>query len=183
MDFADRILNPESWFTQSWQMFEAASVLWENLLRRDPVLSERDSQRQAGSLKGALLLLGLSAENALKGAYVCKNAPDLSSEKLRSRHFHDRAHDLNEVASRLELSLDEDQVGLLTRLTTSIQWSSKYRAPLKKSDLDELTQSLAMRSTDLDAIEALIEDLQRRSGYSETLGWPESVNKQRQADE
>ncbi len=172
MDYFERVLNPENWFAQSWQMFEAASVLWESLLKKEPILSERDTQRQSGSLKGALLLLGLAAENALKGAYVYKNAPDLSKERLSAKHFHEKAHDLNDVASRLGLSLKPEHSVLLERLSSSVQWSSKYKAPLKKSDLDELIHGVKMGSTDLDAIENLIEDLQRQSGYSEEKGWP-----------
>jgi hypothetical protein len=180
MEFSERILKPESWFNQSWQMFEAALVLWEHLLERNAIFSERDTHRQVGSLKGALLLLGLSAENALKGTYVYEHVPDLSRDRLNPAHFHEKAHDLNEVASKLELSLEVGQVELLARLTTSIQWSSKYRAPLKKADLRELTMGMPLRSTDFDDVENLIESLQKRAGYNEEFGWTEPVNNAKQ---
>lgn len=171
MEFSNRVLNPESWFKQSWEMFEAANVLWIYLMERNPTYSERDSQRDVGSLKGALLLLGLSVENALKGAYVYLNKPDISDGRLSPRHFHDAPHDLNDIAGKLGLSLDANQCLLLTRLTMCIQWASKYKAPLKKSDLDEMKSKVMLKSSDLGDIEEFIDALQNQSGYSKSSGW------------
>lgn len=66
-------------------------------------------------MKGAMLLLGLAAENALKGAFVYRSQPELSRDRLDPKHFHDRAHDLNDSAKKLSLELTETQEELLKR--------------------------------------------------------------------
>ncbi len=66
-------------------------------------------------MKGAMLLLGLAAENALKGALVHKSKPDLSRDRLDPRHFHEKAHDLNAIAKKLNLRLTDKQIELLNQ--------------------------------------------------------------------
>lgn len=173
MKFETRVLIPEHWFSQSWEMFEASAILWSTLLERDPVVSERDNRRNIGAMKGALLLLGLAVENALKGVYVHKEKPDISRDKLSSKHFHEQPHDLIDIANRLNLSLTTEHKNLLERLTRCVQWQSKYRAPLKKVDLDRAEGDLTLSSTDFDKVEKMIEELQGQSGYDESTGWPD----------
>lgn len=59
-------------------MPEATRGLYEILASSSPILSEQDNYRRVETMKGAMLLLGLAAENALKGAIVSRPKPDLS---------------------------------------------------------------------------------------------------------
>ncbi|KKL95618.1 hypothetical protein LCGC14_1852740 [marine sediment metagenome] len=82
IEFEEGVTSSESWFRQSWEMYEASKALYGVLAGDDPTQSERDNHRQVGALKGAMLLLGLSAENALKGAFVYR-----SKEGLKYRPY------------------------------------------------------------------------------------------------
>jgi len=172
IDFEEGIFNPENWFKQSWEMFEASKILCKPLTARHPIQSEQDNYRRVGSMKGAMLLLGLSAENALKGAFVYKSPPDLVKARLNPKHFHEVAHDLTDLAKRLELNLSKIQVSLLERLTISVQWASKYQTPLKKSEHERATGKIKLKyPSDYKLVEELIRDLQKASGFDEVNGW------------
>jgi hypothetical protein len=136
IEFEEGVTSSESWFRQSWDMYEASKALYGVLSGDDSIQSERDNHRQVGALKGAMLLLGLSAENALKGAFVCRSKSDISGDRLNSKHFHDVAHDLSDIARKLGLELSETHMALLQRLTIFVQWASKYQTALRKTDHD-----------------------------------------------
>lgn len=172
LEFEEGVSNPENWFRQSWQMFEASKYLYEILSDSERIRSENDNYRQVGAMKGAMLLLGLSAENALKGAFVYQSNPDISNGQLFSKHFHDTAHDLTEVARRLNLELTDVQSDLLERLTIFVRWASKYQVPLKKSELQRASGKIKlMHPSDYKNVENLISGLQIKSGFDETHSW------------
>lgn len=144
IEFEESVSTPENWFRQSWQMFEASKSLYKVFSDREQIRSEKDNYRQVGAMKGAMLLLGLSAENALKGAFVYQSKPDTSKDRLNPKHFHDTAHDLTDVARRLNLELTDVQLELLARLTIFVQWASKYQAPLRKSELQQASGKIKL---------------------------------------
>jgi len=173
IEFEEGVTSSESWFRQSWEMYEASKALYGVLAGDDPTQSERDNHRQVGALKGAMLLLGLSAENALKGAFVYRSKPDISRDRLNPKHFHDVAHDLSDIARKLGLELSETHMALLQRLTIFVQWASKYQTALRKTDHDRAAGKIKLvYPSDFDLVEKLISDLQSRSGYAEGSGWP-----------
>lgn len=173
IEFEESVSTPESWFRQSWEMYEASKALYEVFSDREPIQSEHDNYRRVGAMKGAMLLLGLSAENALKGAYVFQSKPDLSKDRLDPKHFHKIAHDLSDVARKLDLDLTESQRDLLERLTMFVQWASKYQAPLRKSEHEKASGKMKLvYPSDYELVEDLISDLRNDSGFDETYGWP-----------
>ena len=173
IEFEEGVSNPENWFRQSWQMFEASKSLYEVFSGREKIRSEMDNHRQIGAMKGAMLFLGLSAENALKGAFVYTSKPDTLRDRLNPKHFHDNAHDLTDVARKLDLELTDAQLDLLERLTIFVQWASKYQAPLRKSELQKATGRIKLvYPSDYTDVENLILGLQVKSGFDETHGWP-----------
>ncbi|MCH8479789.1 MAG: hypothetical protein LAT56_17890 [Wenzhouxiangella sp.] len=172
IEFEEGVSTPESWFRQSWEMFEASKALYSVVSDREPIRSEEDNYRRVGAMKGAMLLLGLSAENALKGALVSKSEPDLSKDRLDPRHFHNAAHDLSDVARKLDLDLTESQRDLLERLTIFVQWASKYQAPLRKSEHEKARGRMKLvYPSDYSLVEILISDLRNNSGFDEIHGW------------
>ncbi|MCD2449973.1 hypothetical protein GO003_006185 [Methylicorpusculum oleiharenae] len=173
IEFEEGVSTPENWFRQSWQMFEASKSLYEVFSDREQIRSEKDNYRHVGAMKGAMLLLGFSAENALKGAFVYKAKPDTSKDRLDPTQFHDTAHDLTDVARRRNLELTDVQLELLDRLTIFVQWASKYQAPLRKSELQRASGKIKlMYPSDYTNVEKLISSLQIKSGFDETHGWP-----------
>lgn len=172
IEFNERVLTPANWFRQSWQMFEASKSLYDVFARQEQIQTEKDNDRHVGAMKGAMLLLGLSAENALKGAFVYRSRPDISGDKLSPKHFHNNSHDLIEVAQKLSLELSDAQFDLLERLTIFVQWASKYQAPLKKSELLQAKKKLKLvYPSDYKSLEDLIHVLQANSGFDEMHGW------------
>ncbi len=124
-------------------------------------------------MKGAMLFLGLAVENALKGAVVHKAKPDLRNGKLSPKHFHEYAHDLKDVADKLELDLSDIPSDYLDRLSMFVQWASKYKTPLRRVDYDMSQGKIKMQvPSDFDRAKILIGRLQAFSGYSEENGWP-----------
>ncbi|ASU24234.1 hypothetical protein CCZ37_17405 [Vibrio qinghaiensis] len=174
IEFKEGVSTPENWFRQAWQMFEASKSLYEVFSVREMNTSEKDNYRHVGAMKGAMLLLGLAAENALKGALIYKHKPDTSNDRLYPNHFHKNAHDLTDVADKLHLELSEPQLELLGRLTIFVQWASKYHVPLKKSELERASGKIKLvYPSDYADVENLILRLQIESGYDETYGWPQ----------
>ncbi len=173
IEFEEGVSTPENWFRQAWQMFEASKSLCEAFSGREPIRNEKDNYRRVGAMKGAMLLLGLAAENALKGAFVYRSKPDISKDRLHPTHFHTNAHDLTEVARKLNFELSVAQFDLLERLTIFVQWASKYQAPLRKSELQRANGKIKLvYPSDYVDVESLILSLQKKSGYDEIHGWP-----------
>lgn len=173
ISFNEVIETPEIWFQQAWEMFEASSVTYDSFLSCKSQKTDSDRQRKLGLMKGVMLFLGLAVENALKGAVVYKAKPDLRNGKLSPKHFHEYAHDLKDVAGKLDVDLSDIPNDYLDRLSMFVQWASKYKAPLRLRDYDDSQGNIKMQvPTDFDSAKVLINRLQVYSGYSEENGWP-----------
>lgn len=160
-------------FKQSWEMFEASKANYKLFSEIKRVTSERENHLDVGLMKSTMLLLGLSVENALKGALVYKSKPDLLNLKLNPQHFHKQAHDLNDVAKRLNLGLCDKEEMLLDRLSMFVQWASKYQAPLRQIEYEQTKNEIKLQyPSDFEIAEKLLNTLQLQSGYSIEKGWP-----------
>jgi hypothetical protein len=124
-------------------------------------------------MKGAMLFIGLAVENALEGAVVYKNSPNLRNGKLNPKDFHKYAHDLKDVANKLDLELSLISDGYLIRLSMFVQWASRYKAPLRQVEYYKSQGELKMHHpSDFDQARQLIETLQELSDYSQENSWP-----------
>lgn len=170
--FKDNVENPEPWFRQAWQMFEASKVTFESFRNTNPPLCERGLHRKNGLMDATKLCLALALENAFKGAYVYKEKPDLSGKKLNSRHFHKEAHDLVDLAKGIGIDLTADDEVFLKRLSSFIKWAARYSAPLKEVVFNDFKGEHKLTFPhDFNYVETLIENLQCQSGYSQKSGW------------
>lgn len=172
IDFEEAVSNPESWFRQSWEMFHASKALYEMFQAGGAVRDEEYNYRRVGSLKGALLLLGFSVENALKGAHVFRVKPNLSRGRMDPKDFSEHSHHLLQIANNVDLHLTDPQIDLLERLTHYIQWSSRYQAPLRKSEHENPQARIRLKPADYHLALTLILELQSQSGYGIECGWP-----------
>ena len=171
--FKETVEVPEAWFRQAWQMFEASKVNFDAFRDCNVLKTDRDMHRKNGLMDAAKLCLSLALENAFKGAYVYLSKPDLSGNKLNTKHFHKKAHDLVDLADRLELRLLDSERIFLKRLTSFIVWAARYNAPLTENVFKDFEgEHKITYPHDFDYVEKLIENLQRQSGYSEENGWP-----------
>jgi len=172
INFEDGISEPENWFRQAWEMYEASKTVYQALADQERPRTEQDNYRRVGLMKGAMLMLGLSAENALKGALVFQSKPDVSKGKMSSGHFHEKPHDLIEVAEKLDLDLTGKQKDLLVRLTLFVQWASKYQVPLREYEYINAQGKLTLTyPSDYAMVEELILALQRNCGFNGESGW------------
>lgn len=175
LTFAETVSTPEHWFRQAWQMLEASQVLVEQVTKSKIVNSEKDLFRKVGSLKGAMLLLALSIENALKGLHVHISEPDLSSGKLNVRQFVDNGnpHDLNAIVRKLQYPISQGEEELLSRLTVFLIWAAKYQAPLKEIEHESAAKAKRLNfPNDVALAQELIKKLQGQAGFDPGNGWP-----------
>jgi len=171
--FKETVESPEAWFRQAWQMLEASKVNFDAFNDCKVLRTDRDMHRKNGLMDAAKLCLSLALENAFKGAYVYLSKPDLSDNKLNTKHFHEKAHDLVDLADRLGLFLSDGERILLRRLTSFIVWAARYNAPLTERAFKDFDgEHKITYPHDFDYVEKLIESLQRQSGYSDERGWP-----------
>ncbi len=96
--------DPREWLRQSFQMLEAARALYEKFQwareqsKRGPHSECVDASQHVGYFKGALLLLGFSAENALKALIVHQAHSRQSEGHLSLVIFGSDPHDLNKLS-------------------------------------------------------------------------------------
>ena len=165
--------TPEAWFRKAWQMYEASIINFHAFKELGSVATERELHRKNGLMDATKLCLALSLENAFKGALVYYSKPDLSRNKLDSRHFHKKAHDLADLAERLKLELTTEELQLLARFSNFIVWAARYNAPLTENTYIEFDgENKITFPSDFSFVESLIIKLQGQSGYSNESGWP-----------
>ncbi|MGO2232428.1 hypothetical protein B6N13_04460 [Marinomonas sp. UCMA 3892] len=154
-------------------MFEASVVTYDSFQSYSSQQTDKDRQRSVGLMKGAMLFLALAVENALKGAYVHIEKPEVKNGKVNSKHFHKHSHDLKDVAMKLDLNLTDDLKLYLDRLSMFIQWASRYKAPLREIDYIQSRGQIRLKHpSDFENAKNLINVLQQQSGYVEGRGWP-----------
>jgi len=171
--FRETVENPEHWFRQAWEMFEASKATFDSFRAMKTTLDERSLHRKNGLMDATKLCLALALENAFKGAYVHKEKPDLAGSKLSPKHFHKEAHDLVDLAKRIGIVLKIDDEKFLKRLSSFIKWAARYSAPLTESAFEDFQGEHRLSYPhDFIFVERLINKLQLQSGYSEESGWP-----------
>ena len=171
-EFESKISSPEAWFHQAWEMFEASKVNFEMFAAQKSQATNSERQRKLGLMKGSMLLLGLAIENALKGALVHKTPPKLKNGYLSAnKYFHNKAHNLLEVATKLDLELSSNEEKFLERLSTHIQWASRYKTPLNESAYISAIGNLQNSQSDFQFGREFIEKLQNKSGFCSKNGW------------
>ena len=171
-EFESKISSPEAWFHQAWEMFEASKVNFEMFAAQKSQATDSERQRKLGLMKGSMLLLGLAIENALKGALVHKTPPELKNGRLSARKFfHKEAHNLIEVTAKLDLELSTREEDVLERLSTHIQWASRYKTPLDECAYISSIGNLQSCESYFQFGQEFIEKLQNISGFCPKNGW------------
>jgi hypothetical protein len=176
--FNETVESPEIWFQKAWEMFEASKINFEAFKNHNSMSTDRDRHRKNGLMSAAKLCLSLAIENGLKGAYVYKLKPEFSKNKYSEnkfspKHFHERSHDLGDLAYKLGIELSQDDNVLLKRFSSFIIWAAKYKSPLSEEEFTKFQgENILSYPKDFEFVEHLLEVLQLQSGYSIENGWP-----------
>lgn len=168
-EFKDRIQNPEIWFHQAWEMFEASKAIYDNF-NQLKIRSMQDNYRHIGLMKASMMTLGYALENALKGAYVFRYKPKIENGIFKTNFFPGNNHDLPKIAKELELNIEDTD--LFERMHRFIVWSTKYKAPKYENDFKVSKGMNYLKESDFSEAKSYIELLQTNSGYSGEAGWP-----------
>lgn len=131
--YALKLLDPLQWVEQGLGLFYAAESLRDRLMS---ILDDPPADRRVetlGLVNGAMLLLGLSLENAIKGVYIALNPKVVTSDGVDKTSWGgDGGHGIRELAhSVTAVSAAENE--LLNRLQEHIVWAGRYPIPNKSS--------------------------------------------------
>lgn len=136
MNFEKSFLDEQAWLRQADQFLDAACVLAEGFAVPRPALplTETELTRRVACLKGTLLLLAVSVENALKAIRVAQGAVIITNGKVQANSFGagNKGHGLVQLAEVVGLDASDQEKVLLERLTTIATWAGKYQQPLSE---------------------------------------------------
>jgi hypothetical protein len=125
--------DPHVWLEYALSLMYSAEVLRDHLLSRMEVPPGLRRVETLGLVHSTMLLLGLAAENLIKGVYVAQNPCIVTREKLdRSLWTSDGGHGLKDFARSL-LKLEPEEVERLGRLQEHLVWAGRYPIPTKSS--------------------------------------------------
>lgn len=175
MEFEIQINNPEFWFAKSDQMFEASKILFAELKKRTRIREVSDNDRKVGAHNGSLFFLGIAIENAIKGFIAHKGKMKIRNNKLiASESFKGaKPHDLYELADKLSIEINSQEIELLKRLSVYTIWAGKYGTPINKNDFITSIGQHYQTESDYKIAADMIKRLRLNSGFNEESGWPE----------
>lgn len=162
--------DPHEWLRQAYQMLEAARVLYEKLQwareqsKRGPHSECLDTSQRVGYFKGALLLVGFSAENALKALIVHQAHSRQSEGQLSLAIFGPDPHDLTKLCDIAGFELRPFENQLLQRLSTVIKWAGRYRLPKNEAQFEDAKRADPLQlsyPSDLEIIESVLNQVQQ----------------------
>lgn len=139
MEFEPAVTDPSSWIRQARHLFAAADGLRECFaqLYSDGLPTTQDQLiLRSGYLKGCLILLAGSIENAFKAVIVSQSNGLVVNGVVDKKKLEGggTGHDLSQLAKTIGLELSREERRLLQRLTTIGKWAGKYQHPLKESE-------------------------------------------------
>lgn len=163
----------ESWFRNARHLHAAAVQLVEGIpeLKEGPIDDFR-----IGALKGSLLLLGFSAENALKGAIVAENALSIKNGRIEIELLFGNGaeqHNLVALHEKTGKNFPSADLTLLVKLTAIIRWAGRYPAPIKGVDFQsasKLNPRNLIVPIDIEQVLQLIEDCEGAARTGKTNG-------------
>jgi hypothetical protein len=158
--------EPRVWHEQAEGLLHCAVVLCDHLIARHDVPPTDRRVETNGLVNSIMLLLGLSIENAVKGAYIARHPELVTREKLNQSLWNgDGGHALRLFAARL-IQLTVREADLLDRLQEHVVWAGRYPIPLKANRFYRTREPVNRRTfhmADIDLARSLIYRLQRVS--------------------
>jgi hypothetical protein len=139
--------TPEELFATLFQRAAAEPLAWrltaESLVRAARILLPSIEERVRATLAGEplsgeppstgayMLLIGLAAENLVKGILVARHDGPTSAGMLAKDL---KSHQLLDLLNRAGVRLDDDQSYLVQRLEVFVVWAGRYPVPGKLDD-------------------------------------------------
>ena len=163
MAFDQSFLDEQAWLRQAEQFFDAASVLAPSFASPRPhrPLTEPEVSRRVACLKGTLLLLAVSVENALKAVKIARGEVIIEKGRVLKASLGGgkSGHDLVKLAEEARLDTSNEEATLLKRLTSVAVWAGKYQQPLSEVEYNaaETANPRTVRyPTDIELVRSLL---------------------------
>lgn len=162
--------DPREWLRQAHQMLEAARALYEKFQwareqsKRGSYSECIDASQHVGYFKGALLLIGFAAENALKALIVHQAHSRTNESQLSLSIFGRDPHDLTKLCDIASLELQPFENQLLVRLSTVIKWAGRYRLPRTEAQFEDAKRADPLQlsyPSDLEMIESILDQVRQ----------------------
>ncbi|HET6325753.1 MAG TPA: hypothetical protein VFG04_13830 [Planctomycetaceae bacterium] len=161
--FANAADRPNTWFVKGCQLKAAAD-------RCDWI-----GGTGIGDLHWVYtMLLGMAIESLLKAAIVLHHGSQLKREPNRAVNLERSflIHDLDALAKRIEtqdFTLSKDELELLNRLTSFIEWCGRYPVPRGDNDMMAVGTSSIERGRILAFYDRLLNDLRKHKAVLNEL--------------
>lgn len=126
--------HPGIWALQAWELREAGDALWRTRAENYGKRPGTDTPWTIGFSRVALMLAGMSLENALKAVRIC-SLDGWPIDDAGFRQIAKGAHRLNEMATRAKVRTNACDRDTLRHLSHCIRWSGRYPLP---REVDEL---------------------------------------------
>lgn len=80
-----------------------------------------------------LMLCGMAVENLLKGILVAGDPGVVEPDRLNLKAWGggEHPHDLSHLAAKAAVSLSEEELDLLVRMSEAVLWNGRYPIPIK----------------------------------------------------
>jgi hypothetical protein len=129
--YALKDADPRVWFEQGLGLFRAAEVLRDHLMSVRNVPPAARRVETLGLVHAVMLLLGLSLENAIKGACIAITPRTVTGDGMETsswKHGGHGGHGIRNLAKSVTV-LSEAEDELLNRLLEHIVWAGRYPVP------------------------------------------------------
>ena len=177
-NYEQAVLTPSRWFKNADDLLRSA-----RLLRPRAASAWRSWQEYAKTRSGNpkidhytapyLMLIAYAIENLLKGALIARDSAAMSADAKFQKHgfLPDVlcGHDLLDLATELNLTLDPRATEALLRLERSSVWAGRYPVPLHYRNTSNTRVSGGkafnvgyLSSSELDYLLSLVADLRRQ---------------------
>lgn|GEM_PF-3196846 len=136
------------WFLKAEWLFHSATIILEKAIEARNYIGKGNSPKGTikkgepyyetildySSMQQALLLIGFSIENLLKGLWIKKHNPDdkiINNDKINSKII---THKLSELANEIGIEFSQEEINTLNVFRELIEWKGRYPIPLNVTD-------------------------------------------------
>ncbi len=158
IQYLERALNWQLWVKSADDLLAASKELEPSIKRywslaEDNLIAERENAREGrdrvpwkeqGPYLQAVysMLVAYAIEDLYKASLILQKRKQYEEEILRERglpkELKTPRHNLLDLVQKLNLSIDEHEIGLLLRLSRNSHWQGRYPVPIKATDLNSV---------------------------------------------
>lgn len=138
--FTERLVDTRAWVEKADELYTAARILEEDILRYWSAMSIQNGQvigiPNRTLVQGPyFLLVAYAVENYFKALLIHRHRTSLQHKLLSNLPDYLKKHDLIELARDCKLMLDLSEEELLSRLGRNSIWAARYPVPTDSTGL------------------------------------------------